>query len=454
MASRLVVNALGIALVVCLLVPKVAQAAEQVWVVAEGKRDDALENSARQGVSGNFRVSADVRLSASESDSLWRSARTQKPLDARVHKALTAAKVRAVVLVMLQKASKKALRVQVTVVDVANNQVAEPLRTAAGKISRGVARPNLKGVASLVRSALAKLPNKSATPAQMAKASSSQGEEPAEEIESLEMIEAIEPIETLGSVEMVQAKTLPRRVAKRDADAQYIVRLGSGAGMRSFSYAQPLSGGLREYQVGARWTLHAGVKAMPLQWRSTYGSMRSLGVEVDYFMAPSFNSRVGDSSDTLATSWSEWRVGPAMRLELLPFVLDLSASYGALNFGFASNNAELEEQLPAMAYRYLRLGFDTEFAALDWLYLHAGMGLRLLFQSGPTTEARFPNAQQAAVDVNLGASIPIAGALRLLTTLAYTHVYFDFKPQPGDARVAGGALDMYLALNVGALYAF
>jgi hypothetical protein len=67
---------------------------------------------------------------------------------------------------------------------------------------------------------------------------------------------------------------------------------------------------------------------------------------------------------------------------------------------------------------------------------------------------RFRDASVYAVD--MGLTLALAMGLGFETRLGaeYTRYVSSFKPQPGDQYVAGGALDLYVALRAGAAYVF
>ena len=84
-------------------------------------------------------------------------------------------------------------------------------------------------------------------------------------------------------------------------------------------------------------------------------------------------------------------------------------------------------ELPSVGYRFVRPGVDTAIARPSGD--HTASSIRSLGTSC------------AGVDASVGLAWPIARHLDLSFELAYTRFFYSLDPQPGDANVAGGALD-------------
>jgi hypothetical protein len=58
------------------------------------------------------------------------------------------------------------------------------------------------------------------------------------------------------------------------------------------------------------------------------------------------------------------------------------------------------------------------------------------------------------IDAALGAALPLgSGGFELQGLLRYFRYFYAMNPEPGDALVAGGALDQFFTFQVGAAYA-
>jgi hypothetical protein len=66
---------------------------------------------------------------------------------------------------------------------------------------------------------------------------------------------------------------------------------------------------------------------------------------------------------------------------------------------------------------------------------------------------RFRDPSVDGVDANLGFALGLIPGLEARLIGRYTRYFSTFKPQLGDAAVAGGTLDQLLQIGVGARYA-
>lgn len=457
---------------VVLALPTAVLARETVAVLCEGDKSDALAKAVRGGLGNGFApLSEDdwravLQSAGVDEDAVWTAARKKQPQAQALLDALATKQTRALIFMTTRPPAAKKVKARLIVLDVATNaQIVDDV-LLVGKTVKRTTRLDTKVALATIRKALANLSAPKVAPpvvSQAAPRPSADEEiemidvEPAggTPTETVESIDVVDSIETIEGVSTTASEERPPLEHKRDTDALIIAQARVGTGLRSFTFNQPLSAGLREYGVAGSLALRGTLGLYPVRWQGNNGLRRALGLEVDYFKSPGLRSRVQDTDAVVRTEWQEWRVGPSLRLELTPFVLSGSLTYGAHDFSFQADDAELAAQLPNVAYRYVRLACDTETEVASWLFLHAGAGLRLLYGVGPLVDAdRFPNSQQAALDANLGASFPISDGASLLAQAHYTHVYYDFRSAPGDTRVAGGAFDLYATFYLGAQYAY
>ena len=65
-----------------------------------------------------------------------------------------------------------------------------------------------------------------------------------------------------------------------------------------------------------------------------------------------------------------------------------------------------------------------------------------------------PGATVGGVDATLGIALPFARAFEGRLSATYTRYFYTFHPIPGDAFVAGGALDEFFGITLGGVYAY
>jgi hypothetical protein len=128
----------------------------------------------------------------------------------------------------------------------------------------------------------------------------------------------------------------------------------------------------------------------------------------------------------------------AIGLELLA-ALDL----GSQSFS-VDNGAEFDSQVPAVAYRYLRPGLGARMPFLDRYSAEAALGYRHVLATGEiSSEAYFPRLSARGFDLEAAITVTLLRGMAVRAGGAIEQYGYDLAPQPGDMRVAGGAVDRY-----------
>jgi hypothetical protein len=238
----------------------------------------------------------------------------------------------------------------------------------------------------------------------------------------------------------------PPRETRTRASSPLIVELSVLAASRRFSYTDRLTPALRPYDVKAPMgAVHAELYPFA---GTRVPVLRGLGVVGGY--ARAFGVSSADSSGTrVGTSWQEYDVGGRERLPLgANVVLGLSVGYGATDFLF--DTPSFTATLPSVAYRVLRTGMDLRVATGAFSVVGEAGYLPVL-SAGRIGDV-FPRETVGAIEARLGAAYQVARGLELRADARYTRFFFSMNPVPGDANVAGGALDELASLSFGVAY--
>jgi hypothetical protein len=234
----------------------------------------------------------------------------------------------------------------------------------------------------------------------------------------------------------------------------YSLRAGVEVGARWFTYSDPLviATNLRPYDVVGVPLLTFGGEFRPLVW-SHVPILDELGIRFDYAFAPSLDSSTNEG-ETIRTSWDhgDLALHVPVRLGKRPHAPRIGATigYGWLGFTF-SETGPLATEIPSATYRFVRIGLNSEVALNRQLSLTAAFDYLGTFSGGSVYE-RFRDATINGIDARLGLSFDIAERTRLLLMLDYTRFFSSFVPIPGDAYVAGGALDQFGTIKIGVEY--
>jgi hypothetical protein len=176
--------------------------------------------------------------------------------------------------------------------------------------------------------------------------------------------------------------------------------------------------------------------------------VRDLGVTGAFARAVGLSS--SDASGAhVGTSWQTFDVGVRQRVHVASNVLlRLSFGYGNVAFLFDAAPSDVSV-LPSVRYTFLRAGLDTRvsFGAFSVV----GGGAYLDVASSAMSDV-FPRASFGGVEANLGAAYAVARHVELAFGLGYTRMFATLSPEPGDAHVAGGALDEMYKASIGVAY--
>jgi hypothetical protein len=221
-------------------------------------------------------------------------------------------------------------------------------------------------------------------------------------------------------------------------------------GSRHFAYVDRLTPTLRPYDLFVAPLVAVSGEIYPLTSSST-PVLNGLGATASY--ARAFGLASEESGGTrVSTSWQTFALGLRERVPLgRAFVLGIDAGYGDTSFAF-DNPIQQAAQLPSVHYKLLRGGVDGRYVNGD-LSLRAGAGYLDVLSTGDFAKL-FPRASLGGIDASLGVSDQIAPAIELSLDLVYTRFFYNLSPQPGDAYVAGGALDEMATVSLGIAYLF
>jgi hypothetical protein len=223
-----------------------------------------------------------------------------------------------------------------------------------------------------------------------------------------------------------------------------------GVGMRRFSYVDRVTPSLRPYDLSAAPMASVAATVYPFVFTRA-PILRDFGVTGDYAQAFAISSE--DSTGArVGTTWQSFDVGATERIPLTrALAASISASYGGDDFQFDQSLAGGAAELPSVAYRFVRTGADLR-VRLPFAFSASGGGSYLDILSTGYTEEIFPRESVGGVEGHLGLSCWVARSWEASLGASYTRVFYAVNPVPGDASVAGGALDEQTRILAGLAY--
>jgi hypothetical protein len=214
---------------------------------------------------------------------------------------------------------------------------------------------------------------------------------------------------------------------------------GRGTNLRNYSTLAPaITGRLEGYPLAT-----TGVPV--LEGLGLYGELRSaVGL-----------SSATDDGTSVDTSWMRFGGGLRLRVPFgareQPFVV--AARGGLVRDAFTlETSGQLAQEVPSVGYTFVRGGLDARIP-LGPVALTVEAGYLGALEAGEVA-ARFRDATLGGIDVGGGLAVPIAYGFEARLTGQYVRWFYAFTPVPGDAFVAGGALDEYLHVELGPAYVY
>jgi hypothetical protein len=248
-----------------------------------------------------------------------------------------------------------------------------------------------------------------------------------------------------------QADTTPRsgeadHPTRRNA---LLVVQGSVEGAsRHVSYVDRITANLRSYDLFAAPMVSISAEGYPLVRRQLPWMIAGLGVTGDY--ARAFALASADVNGTrVATRWQAFDLGLRERIGIDSAMdLGVNVGYGAIYFQF--DQPSFSATLPDVSYRFLRAAVDFRVTRGDLAVFAIGGYLGVL--SAGKIESLFPRESVGGIEARVGAAYAVAKGFELSLGLGYTRFFYSMHPQPGDANVAGGALDEMARLSLNLAY--
>jgi hypothetical protein len=238
------------------------------------------------------------------------------------------------------------------------------------------------------------------------------------------------------------------------------VRVGLEDGGRFFRYSDSITETVnRDYKIFGPPAIAVAAEVYPA---ATTGIVvvRDIGLWVDYAHYFAVRSQTSDNLG-FGANWNRLNTGLRYRFRFgakeRPFVLALQGGYGFHNFAFKPDDdkaARITDSLATVKYNYLRVGLDARLPVSIVAFLPGFSYLGPLSPSDDTVYARFRDASVKGVQMWLDLAVVLPKGFELRGGAEYTRYFASFRPEPGDAYVAGGALDQFVALRLSALYRY
>jgi hypothetical protein len=280
-------------------------------------------------------------------------------------------------------------------------------------------------------------------------------DEPAEEKEPEKVAEEDPP----ASDADVEAEAPPptRTAAKAAGKGEtglnlaFVMRMFS----RNFSYNQNVRGQQQGYQA-------------PEQRYNNLPLVPAPGLAIEYFVTPKFggnvtyNRAIAGSKDAAGSVYKttayDWSIGGKGRFDVIGLQIEPMVGYVAKVFeiqNFATDANRI--QVAPVSYQQIRLGSGVRLPLSSGAAISAGGAYLHTLGAGEILDpVKYFGGNALAGELFAGMSMPLgfAKGLDIRFGADYRRVAFAFTPNlmPQNGRIAGGAVDQYIGVNIGVGY--
>jgi hypothetical protein len=260
-----------------------------------------------------------------------------------------------------------------------------------------------------------------------------------------------EPLPASGQVDMVvtaeQAES-HRLASERGASREALrVFVGVGSPYRSLAYRDAVTSTLGDYQLSGAPMADVALSFFPARLVSD-GWASWLGLDARALLALSTPTR-DQAGGQLKSRYDAFHVGLRARVPVGRHTVSVFSGYAVSHFTVTPLTASFTSPTPSVDYRSIRSGLGGELALGESTRLGLDAAYLSYLDVGEIGRW-FPRATAGGIELGLFGTYAITPAIHARVSAAYQRTFFDFHARPGDKNIAGGALDQYLSLSLGA----
>lgn len=232
-------------------------------------------------------------------------------------------------------------------------------------------------------------------------------------------------------------------------NATVIAEAAVGIARRQLQYSDPWVGRLRPYLAGGIGVYSIGAEVYPGA-STNIEVLKDIGLVGRYAGSLAVESATSDGQSVRA-SFQRYAFGLRGRIptgdrKTSPLI-GVEGTYGIWNYAFSGTDQAVDEA-PSVQYRYVRAGADARIP-FGSLTLLAGAGYMNISSAGMLSD-RFPQLTVAGVDAMGGGTYAVMPSIDVRLLLTYSRFFSSANPEPGADYIAGGTLDQYVILTLGA----
>lgn len=215
---------------------------------------------------------------------------------------------------------------------------------------------------------------------------------------------------------------------------------------RDLSYTDDLFAELSGYELAPAPVLFAQTTFFPGAL-ATPGAAAHIGIEARAEVGVGISSTASDGTEH-GTRFQALSVDAVVRLPFGAIEIRPHAGWGMHAFTFDSASSG-QTPVPDVAYQHLVLGTSVLVHAASALDVHARFSWLPVLSMGEIGDSEwFPRASAGGIDGEIGATVHVTGGFGIRVAGEIRRFFFRMSPEPGDARIAGGAIDQHLGGSI------
>ena len=214
--------------------------------------------------------------------------------------------------------------------------------------------------------------------------------------------------------------------------------VGGESFMRSLSYRQPVTDGLREYQPRLIGGARASIVYYPAV-HFTSGFATNLGLDLNIDQTFSVDSRTPDGT-SFPTKSHDYNGGIRLRIPLDGIEPSVTLGYGDHAYKITGPNRSTL-LLPDTDYSYLRAVAGVRVALPSSISLFVQTGYRHILSPGAIKDDYFKNLTVAGLEASAYVGYAITDLIEARIGVDYRRYFYSMHSKNGDMFVAGGAID-------------
>jgi hypothetical protein len=208
---------------------------------------------------------------------------------------------------------------------------------------------------------------------------------------------------------------------------------------RQFGYTDDIFNRLSTYKLPLGPALALDAEAYPAAFFAR-GPLANIGLMAYFDYAVGISSKAADGTK-YGTQALNLKFSLTYRLPIGPLQINPFVGYTDQTYGITSNTG-VKPNIPSVAYGGLRGGLQIRAIIFGPVFAQIAFAGQYVLSSGEIS-TYFPHLKVGGLDSQFAVGVSLFKRLEVKLQGDYTRFWYSMNPVPGDANVAGGALDIY-----------